>query len=234
MLHYPRFLRWWVVLSWPRVHAGLFREIPGLPSSPLWPPKDAPLFSPASRSLWPGPSLSDTSGPLWGQRFYSPARAAERRIQGTHRPPLPKSVLNPHRLCWLTISHKYTWEKPSEPLNLTRQRGLFRHHSPCCSAGRATAMPVFLYCFSVLYFCKVKSHLFSGRPALTLPLVPFRACLDSESSFKASGSDTSNVSMPFGYSPWAIPFPEPANGQDPLAATRKGLSAAGTLKNPIC
>lgn len=215
-----------MVLSWPRVHAGLFREIPGLPWSPLWPPKDAPLFSPASRSLRPGPSLSDTSGPLWGQRFYSPARAAEQRIQGTHRSSLPKSVLNPHLLCWLTISHKYTWEKPPEPLNLTWQRGLFRHH--CCSAGRATAMPVFLYC---LYS---QESLVFRETSTYSPPGPFQACLDSESSFKASGSDTSNVSMPFGYSPWAIPFPEPANGQDPLATTRKGLSAAGTLKNPIC
>lgn len=94
-----------------------------------------------------------------------------------------------------------------------------------------------MLCLYFYTFCTAKSHLFSERPALTLSLLPFIACLDSEGSFKASGSDTLNISMPFGYSPpspRAIPFPEAANGQDLLAAMRKGLSTAGTLKNPIC
>lgn len=154
-----------MVLSRPRVHAGLFREIPGLPWSPLWTPKDAPLFSPASRSLWPGPSLLDTPGPLWGQRIiYSPAHAAEQRIQGTHRPSLLKSALNPHLLCGVAISHKHTWEKPPEPLNLTRQRGLFLHHSPCCCAGRENAMPIFLH---ILY--SQESLVFRETSTYSLP-----------------------------------------------------------------
>lgn len=228
VLHYPKFFE---MVGGIVMDTCLCWSLRGDPWSPLWPPKDAPLFSPASRSLRPEPSLSDTPGPLLGQRnIYNSAHAAEQRIQGTHRPSLLKSALNPHLLCCVAISHKHTWEKPPEPLNLTWQGGLFLHRSPCCSAERAKAMPLFHT------FCTAKSHLFSGTPALTLSLLPFIACLDSEGSFKASGSDTPNVSMPFGYSPhhpWAIPFPEAANAQD-LAATRKGLSTAGTLKNPIC
>lgn len=159
-----------MVLSWTRVCAGLFGEIPGLPWSPLWPPKDAPLFSPASRSLRPEPSLSDTPGPLLGQRnIYNSAHAAEQRIQGTHRPSLLKSALNPHLLCCVAISHKHTWEKPPEPLNLTWQGGLFLHHSPCCSAERAKAMPLFLY---ILY--SQDSLVFRETSTYSLP-APFHS-----------------------------------------------------------
>lgn len=83
------------------------QEIPGLPWSPLWTPKDAPLFL-QHQGLFGLDPLSDiTPGPFEDKGLYTALHMQlSRGFKELTDPLCLNQHWNPQLLCWVAISHK--------------------------------------------------------------------------------------------------------------------------------